>query len=47
VSALVELRKERPTWGPKKLRARLAQLEMATPAASMVPVQSVTGAPVR
>jgi putative transposase len=36
VSALVELRKERPTWGPKKLRARLAQLGMAPPAASTV-----------
>ena len=34
VSALVELRKERPTWGPKKLRARLAELGMASPAAS-------------
>jgi putative transposase len=36
VSALLELRKERPTWGPKKLRARLAQLGMAVPAASTV-----------
>lgn len=36
VSALVELRKERPTWGPKKLRARLEQRGMAAPAASTI-----------
>jgi transposase InsO family protein len=36
VVALLELRKERPTWGPKKLRARLAELGMAVPAASTV-----------
>ena len=36
VAALIELRKERPTWGPKKLRARLAQLGMAVPAISTV-----------
>jgi putative transposase len=36
VSALVELRKERPTWGPKKLRVRLAQLGMTTPAVSTI-----------
>lgn len=36
VSALVELRKERPTWGPKKLRARLAELGTAPPAASTI-----------
>lgn len=36
VAALLELRKERPTWGPKKLRARLAQLGMAVPATSTV-----------
>ena len=36
VSALVELRKERPTWGPKKLRARLAELGTSPPAASTI-----------
>src|SRR4029077_403488 len=36
VSALVELRKERPTWGPRKLRARLAQLGVTVPAASTI-----------
>jgi putative transposase len=36
VAALLELRKERPTWGPKKLCARLAQLGMAVPATSTV-----------
>jgi transposase InsO family protein len=36
VAALLELRKERPSWGPKKLRARLAQLGMAVPATSTV-----------
>jgi putative transposase len=36
VAALVELRKERPTWGPKKLRARLAQLGVMVPAVSTV-----------
>ena len=36
VAALLELRKERPTWGPKKLRARLAQLGMAVPATSTI-----------
>ena len=36
VAALLELRKERPTWGPKKLRARLAQLGTAAPATSTI-----------
>jgi transposase InsO family protein len=36
VSVLVEIRKERPTWGPKKLRARLAQLGMSPPASSTI-----------
>lgn len=36
VAALLQLRKERPTWGPKKLRARLAQLGVAVPAASTI-----------
>jgi putative transposase len=36
VAALVELRKERPTWGPRKLKARLAKLGMTPPAASTI-----------
>jgi transposase InsO family protein len=36
VAAVLELRKERPTWGPKKLRARLAQLGVPVPAVSTV-----------
>jgi transposase InsO family protein len=37
IDALVELRKERPTWGPKKLRARLEALGVAhVPAASTI-----------
>ena len=36
VSALVQLRKERPKWGPKKLKARLAQLGVAVPAVSTI-----------
>src|SRR5688500_9838394 len=34
---VIELRKEHPTWGPKKLRARLATLGVeAMPAASTI-----------
>jgi transposase InsO family protein len=36
VAALLELRKEKPTWGPKKLRRRLEELGMEVPAASTV-----------
>jgi transposase InsO family protein len=36
VAAVLELRKERPTWGPKKLRARLEQLGVAVPAVSTI-----------
>ncbi len=37
VTALLELRKEKPTWGPKKLQARLAGLGMGhVPAASTI-----------
>ncbi|WP_438014491.1 integrase core domain-containing protein [Sorangium sp. So ce315] len=37
VNALVELRKERPTWGPKKLRARLESMGLAgLPATSTI-----------
>ena len=37
LDALIELRKERPTWGPKKLRARLeSQGVQPIPAASTI-----------
>lgn len=36
VSALIELRKEHPTWGPKKLRLLLAKQGLTVPATSTV-----------
>jgi putative transposase len=36
ISALIELRKEHSTWGPKKLRGHLVTLGVAVPAASTV-----------
>lgn len=36
VSALVELRKEHPTWGPKKLKVLLERQGLVAPAASTI-----------